>query len=435
MNPHNEQPHYQRHDQQNDQHDHYAHYDYDVIIIGAGINGLTLACALSQAKLRCAVIETRDRPDKFDPQSPYHLRVSAITRASENIFRHLQLWPDIVKHRHCPYFHLKIIDEATQSAVAFSANTVAQPNLGMIIENDIITTAVFEKIARDPNVALHFNCSASEVTLTPVPTVILQNDLRFTAKLLVGADGARSTLRAQVGLSINEQSYGQSAIVATVHTEKKHDFTARQIFLQHGPLAFLPLADEHLSSIVWSHQTKQAQTLSQLDDAAFNTVLTKAFSAQLGSCAVRSQRVTFPLQQMHAQQYFKPGVVLLGDAAHTIHPLAGQGLNLGLLDVACLAEVLQQAAAQNRPLASAATLRRYERQRRWHNGMVMQLMNGFHYGFTHTTSSPLVKLRALAMRVVNRSTFLQQTFIQQALGLSGPLPRLARWDTSLDGSW
>lgn len=401
-------------------------HDFDVIIIGAGITGLSLALALSQADFRVALIEAKAAAKPFAETSDYGLRVSALTRASERLLTKLGAWSAIRHMRYTPYYHMRVWDQFSQGEVNFSANMVNQPNLGYIVENDVILTALAEQCQRQSNIQLYYSTQIASVNLSPSPILTLVDGQLLSGECVVGADGARSWLRDQVGLSVRQHAYQQSAIVATIQTQRPHEFTARQIFLEHGPLAFLPFADEHHCSIVWSQSSTQAQTLLDLSPPAFNRALTKAFQETLGECSVVGSRAAFPLRRSHANHYIKAGCALIGDAAHSIHPLAGQGLNLGLLDVACLAEVLQYAKQRQRPLASEATLKRYQRQRRWHNGAVMRLMECFHYGFGQHTG-PVNKIREQGMLLVDRCGWLKQSVLKSALGLSGPLPEMVRF--------
>lgn len=405
---------------------HQNKMDYDIIIVGAGITALTLALACQQVSLKVGLIEAKPEPAVFSDEGAYGLRVSAITRASENVFRRLNVWQEMLAHRHSEYMQMKVWDENSRGKVEFTAKLLSQPNLGYILENDMVQSVLTQKVKETEGIDCYYQSPGKSIDLSnpEMPMVCLKDGKLLRAHCLVGADGGRSWFRSEVGMPSRIKAYQQKAIVANVRTEKSHNFTARQIFLSQGPLAFLPMSDEHVCSIVWTQDANQADTICLLDDAAFNKFLTKCFQSTLGECEVQGQRAAFPLIQSHAKHYIKPGCVLIGDAAHTIHPLAGMGLNLGVLDAACLAEVFTNAHEKNRPLASHGTLRRYERQRRWHNGVVMRLMDVFHIGFTN--QSPwLVRGREAGMQMVNHFDCLKQPIIKQAMGLAGPLPEMA----------
>jgi 2-octaprenylphenol hydroxylase len=236
----------------------------------------------------------------------------------------------------------------------------------------------------------------------------------LNARLVVGADGAQSSVRASAGLSARTHDYRQLAIVATVRTARSHEHTAWQRFLRTGPLALLPLFNGH-SSIVWSVDQAPARELLDLSEAQFNARLTAASDAVLGDASLVSERVSFPLRSLAAQSYFAPRCVLIGDAAHVIHPLAGQGANLGLLDAAALCEALADAVAEGEDVGALRVLRRYEQQRRTHNRMMDAAMSVFHTGFA-APAGPGAVLINTALGVVNRSGALKRLFVQRALG-------------------
>lgn len=245
------------------------------------------------------------------------------------------------------------------------------------------------------------------------------------ADLLVGADGRDSWVRRQVGIEVKGWPYGQSAIVATVRPEHFHRETAWQRFLPSGPLAFLPLPDG-LCSIVWSTRPEEAERLMALDDTAFGEALTAAFGCTLGEVTLEGPRGLFPLRLQHALEYVRPGLALVGDAAHAIHPLAGQGVNLGLMDAAALAEVLLAARQRGRPMGSELTLSRYQRWRKGENLAMMAAMDGFKRLFSNRIP-PLRLVRNLGLLAADRAEPLKRIIVRRAMGLSGDLPRLARW--------
>ena len=253
----------------------------------------------------------------------------------------------------------------------------------------------------------------------------LRDGRRISARLLVGADGADSAVRQYAGLALRRFALAQTAIVATVRTERPHDDTAFQHFLPTGPLALLPLAGAHHVSIVWSADTPRAQALMALDDVAFTAELTRAFGERLGALTVASARAAFPLALTHAVDYIAPAVALVGDAAHTVHPLAGQGVNLGLLDAAALAEVVLDAHGAGKDIGAHHVLRRYERWRKGDNWTMLAVTGGFKFLFGNDW--PLVReARNLGLRATDRSQIVKNLFMRRACGLIGDVPRLAR---------
>jgi 2-octaprenylphenol hydroxylase len=254
--------------------------------------------------------------------------------------------------------------------------------------------------------------------------VFLEDGRRISARLLVGADGASSIVRTQADIAVEGRDYGQTAITCVVQTEIPHANTARQRFLASGPLAFLPLADQQACSIVWSNSTERAVELMRLDEPAFQAALTDAFAAELGAVTGIGKRSAFPLARAHAKTYVLSRLALVGDAAHRIHPLAGQGANLGLLDAAALSEVLLDAVADRRDIGSLAVLRRYERWRRGENTVMMLAMDAFKDGFGSGVA-PVRWMRNLGLDLVDRSLPLQRLIMRRAMGLEGDLPALA----------
>jgi 2-octaprenylphenol hydroxylase len=251
----------------------------------------------------------------------------------------------------------------------------------------------------------------------------LEDGRKLTADLIVAADGARSNLRDWAGIKTKGWAYDQTAVVCTATTEQPHQQTARQRFLPEGPLAFLPLSNPHQCSIVWSNSTEEAELLCQLDDEAFKHALTNAFESTLGEITDISQRASFPLALRHATDYVKPGFALVGDAAHTIHPLAGQGVNIGFLDAATLAEVVIEAHQKERDIASLHTLNKYQRRRKGDNIAMQMTMDAFKRTFSNDLA-PLRWVRRLGLKTVNKSGLLRKLFMRQAAGYRFANPKL-----------
>ncbi|HIF9074364.1 FAD-dependent 2-octaprenylphenol hydroxylase [Photobacterium damselae] len=396
----------------------------DIAIIGGGMVGLTLAAALADTELRIAVIEGQ-LPDETLAELP-DLRVSALSRASERILRRVGAWSGIESRRLSPYQHMEVWEQDSFANIQFSAERLAQPNLGHIVENRVIQLALLEQVKKQHNVTLlapercdNIVFGESEAWLT------LSSGKHLTAKLVVGADGANSWLRNTLNIPLTHWDYGHSAIVANIRCGEPHLATARQIFRPQGPLAFLPLSEPNLCSIVWSTEPKEAERLCAMSDEQFNQYLTTAFDGRLGLCQIEGQRQAFPLRMRYARDFVKDRVALIGDAAHTIHPLAGQGVNLGLLDAVALAQELKQLWLEQKDIGSKTNLRHFERWRKAEAAKMIAAMQGFRDLFAG--SHPAKKLlRDIGMLVADKAPGLKDELMRKALGLSGELPDLAK---------
>ncbi|MEK7783903.1 MAG: FAD-dependent monooxygenase, partial [Chloroflexota bacterium] len=311
-------------------------------------------------------------------------------------------------------------------SIHFNAAEIGEPALAYIVENSVIRTALIERLHQFTNV--HYLCPVeiTDITLADNGAVVMLKDARsLNAKLLVGADGADSAVRRAAGIETQSLNLHQKGIVATITTEKPHEATARQNFLPTGPLAFLPLDEPHACSIVWSADTARADQLMALDDAAFILELQQAFGSSLGKIQTVGPRAEFPLTLSHAKAYTAPHLALVGDAAHTVHPLAGQGVNLGFLDAATLAEVLLDAAAKQKNIGMHGVLLRYERWRKGDNFAMVSITGGFRYLFGNDL--PVVsQWRNWGMDITNAATPVKNFIMRRASGLEGDLPKLAK---------
>lgn len=395
--------------------------EYDIIVMGGGMVGATFACALGDRPLRIAVVEPHEAPRRWDDEE-FDNRVSAITRATEQTFRAIGAWEGMAARQIQPYQQMHVWDATGTGVVHFDAADLGEPNLGHIVENRVILAALLDRMAELENIDLFCPAEAAKVEWGGVQHLTLADGRSLSAPLVVGADGSRSWVRRQAGIETTGWGYDQTAVVATVKTSKHHQDTAWQRFMPTGPLAFLPLPRGY-SSIVWSTTPEEADRLTALDDSAFLDELQAAFGEVLGRMEWTGPRGAFPLMLQHADAYVKPGVALIGNAAHTIHPLAGQGLNLGVSDAAALAEVLVEAGRSR--FSDPAVLRRYERWRKADNVAMMGSMDVFKRLFGN--EQPVLRfLRNEGLKLTNAAGPVKHFFVRRAMGLSGDLPRLSR---------
>jgi len=410
---------------------------FDIVVVGGGLAGACTAALLVRhagvAPERVALL-SNDAPQPCHPNDPAELRVVAISRASERVLRAAAAWPLINQSRLCAYERVRVWHETSppegDSSLCFEAADIGEPNLGFIAENGALMHACQRSFAasggmRIDSVLAELDFSADRATLR------CANGQQLSARLVIGADGAQSLVRARSGLDVRTLDYQQLAIVATVRTDQPHENTAWQRFLRTGPLALLPLFNGH-SSLVWSMDRAPAQQLCDIPDAQFNERLTAASDEVLGATTLVSERVSFPLRSMAVQSYVAARCALVGDAAHVIHPLAGQGANLGLLDAAALCEAVAQAYEQREDPGALRLLRHYEQQRRTHNVLMDTAMSAFKSGFS-VSVGPGAWLINRALGAVNRSAVLKRAFARQALGTVGELPRLARESGGIAG--
>lgn len=398
---------------------------YDIIIVGGGVVGCTVACALAQqTSLSIALLEAFTSEPSWS-SSQYHHRVSAIALSSQRIFQAIKVWDDIKKSRVSPFTQIHVWDAMGSGEVFFDSKEIAEPMLGYILENNLMQSVLLQKLKNYPQVDL-----ISPIQLTAIHEneheITLEDERNqfFSAKLVVGADGANSWLRKKAGIEINQHDYDQEAIVATVRTASSHQKIARQVFLEGGPLAFLPLEDLHTSSIVWSLPLAEAAQVMSLDNEKFKDVLGFAFAHRLGEVLNVEERYTFPLKKQQAKSYIKPRIALVGDASHTIHPLAGQGVNMGLLDAACLIDVIKEALKKRRDFSELRTLRQYERWRKADNAMMFTGVDLIKNLFASDKKS-IQQLRALGLTMTNRIPIVKRWFARYAVGNREDLPTLA----------
>ncbi|EHH2556264.1 FAD-dependent 2-octaprenylphenol hydroxylase [Vibrio parahaemolyticus] len=396
----------------------------DIAIIGGGMVGLALAAAFKDSDLRIAVIEG-SVPDETLNELP-DVRVSALSRSSETILRKLGAWQGIEQRRAAPYYGMEVWEQDSFAKIEFDAQSMAQPDLGHIVENRVIQLALLEQVQKLENVTLFMPARCATLAVGEQESwLTLDNGQAMTAKLVVGADGANSWLRNQMDIPLTHWDYGHHALVANVKTADPHHSIARQIFTPHGPLAFLPMSQPNMCSIVWSTEPNRAEELLAMSDEAFNKTLTSEFDARLGVCEVVGERAAFTLKMRYARDFVVERVALVGDAAHTIHPLAGQGVNLGLLDAASLAQEVLTLWKQGQDIGSKRNLRGYERWRKAEAAKMIAAMQGFRDLFSG--GHPAKKLvRGIGLSLAGQLPGAKDEIMKRALGLKGHLPELAR---------
>jgi len=408
---------------------------FDVLIAGGGPVGACAGALLARAApaasgaLRIGILEPQ-RPAAAAREAAIDLRVSAVSRASERILKSAGAWERIPAERISAYERMRVWHESeapfSSGALVFDAADAGEPNLGCIIENRLFQAALLDAFESAGGTVLPTEVADLAVGDTGVQVTTSAGTV--STRLLVGADGARSLVRERLGLTVESRSYDQIAIVAAVATARPHERTAWQRFLATGTLAFLPLCDG-LSSIVWSVDAAAAAPLLQASPEEFSAQLERAADGVLGVMRLASERLSFPLHSLAAHHYAAQRVALIGDAAHVVHPLAGQGVNLGFADAAALAEVVIAAHAGREDVGAQRVLRQYERWRRSETAVMATAIDLFNRFLAHG-SGPLSRLAQRGLAIVNRSPEVKRIFMARALGTSGHLPRaaLARGD-------
>jgi 2-polyprenylphenol 6-hydroxylase len=405
--------------------------DFDVIVVGGGVAGATLAALLVNQGL-CARGRVALVADRFarapSQQADWDLRVFALSRASERILTAAGVWKTLPASRVSAYEAMCVWDAKGSphgdGHVRFDCAEIGEPNLGFIVDGSVLQGSCVQA-ARD--------CGATLIE-APLMAISLGEDRitarlgdgrQISAQLIVGADGGESKVRRLLAIDTAGHTYLQDALAAHVQTSKPHGRTAWQRFLPGGPLAFLPLLDGR-SSIVWSVARGEAERLRALEPEEFNTELTTASDGALGDCTLSAGPASFPLKLQYALHYVQSRAVLVGDAAHIVHPLAGQGLNLGLLDCAALTQVLSEARASTQ-FGDLRVLRRYERWRRSENLLAAAGLDGLERLFA-SPSGMAATFRKAGLSIMERAPPLKRRLARQALGLSGDVPRLAKAD-------
>ncbi len=391
----------------------------DIIINGGGMVGLALAAALSNA-LKIVII---------DPQLPVNVseyeakqndnfqsRVSAISKRSENFLTSIQAWKLLPVSRLSAYSNMKIWEQNGSEQLEFSAKQACTSHLGFIIENELLRSALYQLLHSKSNITFiattidAIDRSEEQIKCT------LADQSNINARLLIAADGAQSFVRKSCGFHWSEKPYQQKALVANIKTEKPHQFCAYQRFLTTGPIAYLPLPNQHHCSIVWSATEPFAEEVLNLNNAEQQQRIAQALDSKLGAVSLLDPLRAFPLIARHADDYVQEKIALIGDAAHTIHPLAGQGVNLGFADAEVLAEVINHAHAKKQPIGSLANLRKYQRQRKGDNWITQQAMTLLNDGYMQQDIGWVIA-RNIGVKMINASGLVKSELIKKAMGI------------------
>lgn len=396
--------------------------EVEILVVGGGMVGGTLACALGGAGLTVALVDPQPAP--VQTAAAFDGRASAIATGSKQVLAAVGVWPEIAGDAE-PIIDIRVSDGSSPLFLHYDNADLGAGPLGYIVENRVLRRSIFNRLNRLAGVTLHEGRTVVALTRGPNNVVaVLDDGSNVRAALAIAADGRRSPTRADAGIGVTEWRYRQTGIVCTVAHARPHDGVAQEHFLPSGPFAILPMTGDR-SSIVWTERADLAPALMALDEREFTTELGLRFGDYLGALRVVGPRFCYPLALLHADSYIAQRLALAGDSAHAIHPIAGQGFNLGLRDVAALAEVVMDAARLGIDIGSAPVLERYERWRRFDNALMLAVTDGLNRLFSNAIG-PLRLARDVGLAMVNQAPPLKRVLMRHAMGLVGDLPRLVR---------
>ncbi|MBM6552136.1 UbiH/UbiF/VisC/COQ6 family ubiquinone biosynthesis hydroxylase [Marinomonas ostreistagni] len=394
--------------------------EYDVIIVGAGMVGALTAVLTAQKGLTVALIDKHSGRYPLSTPPAYDARVSAISALSQQLLEQAGAWQRIAQERLAPYQRMAVWDGLGDGYVDFDSRYQQPPYLGQLVENAVLCDALMKSVHDTRGIDLYFDDSVqAQRQVERGVEIDLSSDRQLLGAVLIAADGANSKLRHDNGFDTVEWDYGHHAIVTTVEIDRSHQDTAWQAFGEEGILAFLPLPSvdgRHFVSIVWSVAPSDAEQLVALEEAAFCRRLTYAMNGAFEALSLTVPRQAIPLRQRHAKQYVQEGIALIGDAAHTIHPLAGQGANLGFADVSALVPILVKAHQRGEALGDLKTLRRYQRARMLDNIAMSASMEAFKRTFS-TQQPAIVQLRNIGLKLCHQSSMIKRQLVAHAAGL------------------
>lgn len=393
-------------------------YRHDVIVVGAGVVGTACALALSQMGLDVGLIEKGPGPQvraKIKPLA-FDTKVVALNLSTVHFLAHLGGWSARLAKRACGFQKMCVWDRQGFGKIEFFAHEVGRAQLGAIVEQNVLLGELWNTLIETPNVQTYLNRELTQSQFGADQAHLSDGHAHWHAQLVVGADGVCSWVSAQLGLKYQQWSYHQEALVATLQCQRPHQSCAYQWFSPQGPLAFLPLADPHYVSIVWSTTAKHAQELLNMPTVAFEQALRIQSQGQLGAVSLKSPRHHFPLTMRHAQQYGQARGLCVGDSLHTLHPLAGQGLNLGLQDVAVLCDVLKGFKTKQRDLGQLRVVQRFQRRRRPEVLKMVAVMEAFKRGFE--SQNPILnRLRNIGLNWVDHNGWLKNQWVRMMMDI------------------
>ena len=388
---------------------------FDCVVVGGGMVGAASALSLADLGLKVAVVE-RSEPKEYSSDQALDLRVSAISLSSEQLLKQLGAWQQLTQWRVCPYKRLGVW-EFEQSYTEFNSKDIMQPHLGHIIENRLVQLSLWQQIKQHGNIELlcpETLLGIEQNTAEHSYAILTLSSQIIAAKLILATDGANSQVRKLANIGTTGWDYAQSAMLINVRTEKPQQNITWQQYFQTGPVAMLPLLDNN-ASLVWYHEKAEINRLSSLSNDALQTEIMQNFPPKLGNVEVVT-KASFGLTRRHANQYIKGRVILLGDAAHTINPMAGQGVNLGFKDVKALQTVFAEAIGNGKAWNKPSVIAKYEQKRRKDNLLMMTAMDALYLSFGHV--SPVVKLaRNAALFSVNKLPSLKKKALAYACGV------------------